>query len=75
MNRRLFATLLIVAVLLVSLAPVAFATGPIGQGDRDLVQKGDNRADPLSSKQAELKEKAVRGARPRRRGPDMDSPR
>jgi immune inhibitor A len=59
MNRRLFATLLIVAVLLVSLAPVAFATGPIGQGDRDLVQKGDNRADPLSTKQAELKEKAV----------------
>ena len=59
MKGKLFATLLMLVVLLVSLAPVASATSPIGSGDVDRAPRQDNLPDPLTTKQLQLKEQAL----------------
>jgi len=59
MKGKLFATLLILAVLTVSITPVISAAPSDVQGDRDMVQKEDNRPDPLTTKQLKLKGQAL----------------
>jgi immune inhibitor A len=62
MKSKLFKITMILVLLLIVLAPVASAapTAVSGEfGDPEFVQKVDNKPDPLSTRQAELKEMAM----------------
>ena len=59
MKGKLFATFVIFVVLLVSVVPVVFSAPPVDQGEPDLAGKPDNRTDPLTTKQLEMRETAL----------------
>jgi immune inhibitor A len=59
MKTKLFATLVMIVVLLMSVVPAVFSAPPVDQGEPDLAAKQDNRTDPLTTEQLELKEKAL----------------
>lgn len=62
MKAKWFSSLLILMMLLVAFAPAAIAAPAASDGigdDPTLVQKEDNRPDPLTTKQAELKQQAI----------------
>ena len=62
MKAKWFSSLMILAMLLITMVPVAaaapIASDNIGDGP-DFVQKDDNRPDPLTTKQLELKQQAL----------------
>ena len=59
MKGKLFATFVIFVVLFVSVVPAVFSAPPADQGEPDLAAKPDNRVDPLTSLQLDMKEKAL----------------
>ena len=58
MKSKLFGITIILVLLLVSLVPAAIAAPPVDD-DLGFVPKMDNRPDPLTTRQLELKEKAL----------------
>ena len=58
MKTKLFSALLIMALVLASVAAVASAA-PAAGDEPDLAGQIDNRMDPATARQAELKEKAM----------------
>ena len=58
MKGKLFATFVIFVVLLVSVVPAVFSAPAVDQGEPDLAARPDNRVDPLTAQQLEMKEKA-----------------
>ncbi len=61
MNKKIFSIMMVSALLLALLVPVAMASSPNGNGDGapEFVPKEDNRPDPLTTNQLELKEQAL----------------
>ena len=59
MKAKLFATFVIFVVLLVSVVPAVFSAPAVDQGEPDLAAKPDNRVDPMTTKQLEMREKAL----------------
>ena len=62
MKAKWFSSFLIMAMLVIAMVPVAaaapMASGSVGDGP-EFVQKEDNRPDPLTTKQLELKQQAL----------------
>ena len=61
MNKKIFSIMMVSALLLALLVPVAMASSTNGNGDGapEFVPKEDNRPDPLTTNQLELKEQAL----------------